>query len=144
MVSIRAKNQAVFRACLVKAWHPRLIDVYLWISEHTDMTPVITSAYRPGGGVHGTDPLRAVDLRSRGLTDPMGIAAAINLNWHYGDDRHEVCVYHQIVTCSKCGERHSCREHIPPCPNCGNTHGISDGLHFHVQVRNETESVTCL
>lgn len=84
-----------------RAWHPMLLEVFVWLTVRYS-TNTITSAYRDhkihpkDSGIHMTDPLRAIDKRSRDYPDPDAIAADINSVWQYDPNRPhlQVCVYH--------------------------------------------------
>ena len=70
---------------------------------------VITSAYRPGDpGVHGTMPLRAVDMRCRDSSIGQYIV-------HWLDARYEY-------------------DHARPKKLCAVCHDTGKGLHLHLQV----------
>ncbi len=97
------KNETVYRRSLSVAWHPKLIDIDLWI-YYKYGTFVKTSTYRPSrihakdSGIHSTDPLQAEDLRSRDHPYPQEVADDINANWMYDPERPnmKVCIYHDI------------------------------------------------
>jgi hypothetical protein len=96
--------------------HPSLINIlYWWYNKFGP--PLVTSSYRPGPGIHGTDPLRAVDLRSFTYTDPRGLATIVNNTWSYDPVRPAMgaCLYHNVMR-----------------------NGNWGGWHFHVQVHPNT------
>lgn len=144
--TIGIKNHATFTEVVAVQWHERLQDVFRWVCRTYPGRVVVTSAFRAQDtGVHNTKPLRAVDLRSRMFTDPDRVADRINERWIYGDNAHEVCVYHRAAQCRNCGTRFdiSKRYGIQPgikCPECGTGfERLKDlGPHFHLQVRDET------
>ena len=117
MGTLDYKNHKVLISMLTKAWHPKLIELLVWLTIRYSKN-IITSAYREreihdkDSGIHGTDPLRAVDKRSRDYPDPEAIAADINAHFIYDPIRphYQVCVYH----------------------NTG------QGYHFHLQVHDRT------
>ena len=82
------------------------------------MELIVTSDFRSkpihdnDPGIHGTNPLRAIDLRSWTMRNPEIIAEKINKAWIYDPKRPEykVCVYHNI----------------------------GQGYHFHLQVHDNT------
>jgi len=74
-------------------FHPNLRAVLRWIETRFGFLFIITSLYRIGDpGVHGTLPLRAVDLRCRSQILGKGIAETINKHWKYDPDRPEMLV----------------------------------------------------
>lgn len=97
--------------------HFKLKEVLEWYARrYGTHNMVITSAYREGDkGVHGTNPLRGIDLRSRMFRDPWIVANIINHNWKYDPKRPamSVCLYHSV--------------------------GL--GPHFHIQVHDNTTKV---
>ena len=93
--------------------HPRMFDLVKWILPWFPPPFLITSAWRPDDpGIHGIFPLRALDVRSRHLQDPIitQVIDEINSHWEYGKAGKLVCIHHDI--------------------------GL--GEHFHLQVRDET------
>ena len=73
----------------------------------------ITSAFRAGdSGVHGTSPLRAIDLRCREASLGNMIAAEINHRWIYDPSR--------------------------PMKVCAICHDTGLGMHLHLQVHPQT------
>ena len=143
---IRIKNIKVARGTFLVPWHPILIEVLAWFNREYPNRIVVTSAYRTGDGVHGTDPLRGKDLRSREFVDPTIVQDHCNQEWAYGDGKHRVCVYHRTAKCKKCGRKFEVNPEAgvtagTKCPKCGA--GVKDikdfGPHFHVQVHNLTK-----
>lgn len=108
---IRVKDIQVLQGMIVVPWHPTLIRMLAWFDKEFPNKIMFTSAFREGGGVHGTNPLRGVDLRSHEFTDPIRIRNYCNQEWDYGKEPYRVCVYHDS----------------------------GRGVHFHLQVRNETK-----
>ena len=118
MSCIGYKSHKVLIGTLTYAWHPKLIEVLLWLTVRYS-TIILTSAYRlkkihpKDSGIHGTVPLRAFDLRSAVFPDPQKIADDINAHFVYDPERPElkVCVYHDT----------------------------GQGRHFHIQVHQRTD-----
>ena len=110
-MGIRIKDIAVFYGIIAVRWHPKLVEVVTWADQQYPKLLVFTSAHRPGPGVHGTDPLRAIDLRSRHFIDPVVVCDNFNDEWDYGKSPYKVCVCHDS----------------------------GQGIHFHIQVRDETK-----
>ena len=78
-------------------WSPMLVEIALAVEEHFGFEFTITSPYRiDDSGVHGTLPLRGIDLRC--FDDEVGIIieAWINRNWTYDSNRpHKMCcIFH--------------------------------------------------
>ena len=112
-IILTVKDEHIFQNLFQNAWHPILVDLLEWIRmTMLKPLPVITSAYRPGDkGVHGTDPLRAVDLRSHGL-DAHAVCDSINEHWQYDSTR--------------------------PKMRCAIFHDVGQGPHIHLQVHDRT------
>ena len=107
------KNEQVFRSAFVVPWHPKLIDVYLWLAE-MDIETIFTCLYekRDYPGVHNSNPLRGFDLRSRAIDSPDIIEDMTNDHWQYDPKRPglKVCLLHNV----------------------------GRGMHFHFQVHPRT------
>jgi hypothetical protein len=112
-ITIVFESQPILENAFSVAWHPILVDLLLWIEMAVlNPLPVITSTFRPGDkGVHGTDPLRGLDLRSRGY-DAQAVTDKINEHWCYDSER--------------------------PRFKCAIFHNVGRGPHIHLQVHNET------
>ena len=94
---IRIKNPAVLDAVLEKWCDPKLSGVLLYVGAAHGM--VITESYRPkthANDVHGTDPYRGTDIRSRCYPDPQAVADDINRRYVYDPERpaKKVAVLH--------------------------------------------------
>lgn len=114
---IYVKDIEVLVQVMAVASHPRLLEVLSWICSKHDGLVYITSGHRHGDtGVHGTDPLRAVDLRSRIFQQPKAIEVGINKAWEYDPERPEkqVAWWHQAES----------------------------GYHIHIQVHDNTRRRT--
>jgi hypothetical protein len=75
----------------------RLRDLLLWLATETNYIYTITSMYRIGDcGVHGTIPLRGIDLRCRDKENGEYVASVINEAWVYDPERpkYKCCVLH--------------------------------------------------
>ena len=84
-----------------------------WLEEETGLTFTETSSYRTGdGGVHGTLPLRGIDLRCRNQAVGEAIVKLINEHWSYDFERPALMV--------------------------AVLHGVGRNLHIHIQVHNNT------
>ena len=95
---IRIKDISVFRSLSKVPIHPTLLDVIEWLDSKYPGMVVITDGHRPSDkGCHGTEPLRAIDLRSWVFQDPKFIEADIYNNWEYDcrRPRKSVCVFHK-------------------------------------------------
>jgi len=117
MSAIGYKSHRVLIGILLHAWHPKLLDLLLWLTvRYSRIT--FTSGYREytihdkDSGIHGTIPLRAFDLRSRDFEDAISVRDDINRVWVYDPNRPHlmICVYHDT----------------------------GFGWHFHIQVHSNT------
>lgn len=85
----------------------------IWLEENTGLEFTITSPFRINDrGVHGTLPLRAIDLRMRHRAIGEVIINFINSNWVYDPSRPEL--------------------------KCAVLHGKGSALHIHLQVHPDT------
>ena len=97
-------------------WHPTLRRLVAWLEETTGLTFTATSMYRIGDrGVHGTLPLRAVDLRMKHSGVGKAIENLINESWAYDPTRWKM--------------------------KCCMLHDVGSGLHLHLQVHDNTKLV---
>ena len=111
---IQYKNNDVFRGMFTKSWHPRLIELYLWLVDMYPDRILITEAYDDRGynSLHSVDPLRALDIRSRLFKEPKIIENEINAFWVYDFERPDMDV--------------------------ALLHDVGRGVHFHLQVHDNT------
>jgi len=111
MISI--KDIPVFKMLLGKVYDPTLIEI---ISTVESFFPgiIITEGYRKDAGVHSTDPVRGIDLRSRNYTaeQTQTMKDFINKAWIYDPKR--------------------------PAMKCCIVHDVGRGIHFHVQTHPRT------
>jgi len=100
MSAIGYKSHRVLVGMFSKPWHPKILELFLWLTvRYSHIT--LTSAYRKkliytsDSGIHMTDPLRAIDLRSRNFDDPLKVEHDINQHFIYDPVRPwlKVCVY---------------------------------------------------
>ena len=139
---IRTKSITIMRELIVIPWHLMLEKIVFWICEQWPGQIVFTSGYRKDNkGVHGQDPLRGIDLRSREFRNPRQVEDAINQEWDYGKKPHQVCIYHQTVRCEKCGKKFEVDPNVgviasTACPKChaGGRFLRDFKPHFHIQV----------
>ena len=112
-IKLSIKNKDILYGILEIPWHHKLTDLTLWIVESVmNPLPMITCGYRKGDpGNHGTDPLRAIDLRSRDY-DAKGLVEKINCHWQYDSTR--------------------------PDKRCAILHDVGKGMHIHLQVHDTT------
>lgn len=69
------------------------------LCNHSSVACTITSAYRPGDpGVHGTQPLRGLDLRCKIASIGKATCDYINSRWQYDPSRPDkvVAMYHNV------------------------------------------------
>ncbi len=119
IMHIAFKNNELFRSFCTIPRHPILIDVLIWVSQLKKMEMIVTSDFRDkrihanDPAIHGTNPLRAIDLRSWTMRNPDLTKDKINSVWVYDPSRPklQVCVYHDI----------------------------GKGYHFHLQVCDNTK-----
>lgn len=84
-----------------------LRDIVLWLENETGLEFTDTSLYRiDDPGVHGTLPLRGIDLRMRSRLVGRVIEALINNNWIYDPNRPE------LICCLLHGEDYNMHLHI--------------------------------
>lgn len=113
-------SDRIFRNCHIVPWHFNLIKIANWLIGITDEL-VFTSGYRThlihdnDSGIHITDPLRAFDIRSYLYKSPKNIENRINSVWAYDPER-------------------------PGKYNVANYHDTGLGVHFHIQVHNNTKA----
>ena len=113
-------SDRVYRNCHIVRWHPNLIRVSIWLMEVVNEV-VITSAFRTrkiheeDSGIHTTDPLRAKDIRSYIYPKPEALKNRINKIWTYDFDRPEIMV--------------------------ALLHDTGLGMHFHIQVHDNTKAM---
>ena len=116
---IRYSSDRIFTNCHVVPWHPNLIKIAYWLIDISEEV-IFTSGYRDkriydkDSGIHTTNPLRAFDIRSYIYNSPKNIENRINSIWTYDPQRPhiKVAVYHDT--------------------------GL--GVHFHIQVHNNTKA----
>lgn len=111
---IQFKDDSVFIESVCVGWHPKLIVLLYWIKAKFYLV-LITSAFRKGTGVHGTTPLRALDLRARCYHNPKEVVGIINKNWIYDSKR--------------------------PHLMCALFHDTGNGVHIHIQVHPNTYKI---
>lgn len=110
---IQIKNASVLRKLLSERYDLVLIDI---VTEVLGMVPgLITDGYREGDkGVHGTSPVRGIDMRSRIYSREIlnVVEKHINSKWQYDPKRpHKVCCM---------------------------IHDVGKGVHIHLQVHPNT------
>ena len=77
-----------------------LREILIWLESATGLEYTITSIHRIGDeGVHGTLPVRGIDVRMRNHTIGQAIATFINNNWQYDPERPllECAILHGTV-----------------------------------------------
>jgi len=96
---IKIKNTEVLDSIMTHVFDPMLVKVLTDFCQATNYA-TITEGYRPQhhpNDLHGTDPVRAVDLRSWCYPEPTMLARDFNTVWEYDYKRPhmEVLVYHK-------------------------------------------------
>ncbi len=110
----KLKNTDIMAVLLAKEYDRKLIMVLLWwMKEFGSMT--VTEGWRKQRhphDLHGTSPVRAIDLRSWTHPNAQMLANTANTYWRYDPNRptKQVCVYHDS----------------------------GEGEHFHIQVHPNT------
>ena len=95
---------------------PKLRQLVVWLETETGLEFTITSLYRINdNGVHGTLPLRGIDLRMRNKDLGQEIEDIINCSWRYDITR--------------------------PNKHCCILHGAGRNMHLHIQVSSNTEMI---
>lgn len=93
-----------------------LRNICVWLEKETGLEFTITSLYRiDDPGVHGTLPLRAVDLRIRDQTLGKVIKGMVNCEWIYDPTR--------------------------PRKKCAVAHGKGRNYHIHLQSHPNTSRI---
>jgi len=107
--------------CLIDLHQLEFIDrtlraILYEVQEHYGMPFVITSLYRiDSPGVHGTLPLRGIDVRCREKELAVPIVEFVNSRWQYDPDR--------------------------PKRLCCMAHDTGQGFHLHFQVHPNTKNI---
>ena len=111
---IKIKDTTVMVALLKVSYDLKLIEILAWLFKLYP-NQVFTDGFRKDDPkCHGTDPCRAVDLRSKTFKNPMDVRDLINATWEYDfrrSGRYKVCKYHKVD---------------------------NGGWHFHIQVHPNT------
>ena len=112
MISI--KDSSVLISLLHAEYDNILIDIIVWLVGEYPGRIVFTCGYRPGDkGVHGTNPCRGMDIRSRNFKHPDKVANYINYEWIYDPKRPEkkVAIFHDA------GKKGNLHIHLQSHPN---------------------------
>ncbi len=114
-MSFTFKTDQIFRYFATVSLSHNLQELLIWFRK-TFGEPIITSAFRKGEtGVHGTIPLRAIDIRSYIYTNAQNVVDTLNQIWIYDSKR--------------------------PKYKCAILHNTGKGLHIHLQVHHNTRKV---
>lgn len=94
---LKFKDKDVYMSNATHAHCHRLAEIEFWVLSNFGM--LVTCAHRRSrhsNDLHGTDPVRAKDIRSWCYKDPEKVVAAINAMWVYDPSRPHmlVAVYH--------------------------------------------------
>jgi len=117
---MRCKNKQIYINFHSHKKHPALIELNWWLEGWLEV--IITSAYRKhkihpkDSGIHCVLPMRAEDLRSWIFKNPQAVAKKINNTFIYDPKR--------------------------PKKQCALLHDSGQGVHFHVQVHDNTQRRT--
>lgn len=112
---IEIKNSSVLYSLMMHKCLPILAEITVWLADTYGL--VMTEFERPArhpGDVHSTDPVRAVDIRSKCYDGDQAarIRDEINGIWEYDSNR--------------------------PQMQCAIIHDVGEGVHFHIQVHPNT------
>ena len=112
---IEIKNSSVLSGLMLHKFDRMLVEIVCWLADNHGL--VMTESFRPAlhsGDVHSTDPVRAVDIRSKCYDgDHAGkIRDEINAMWQYDSNR--------------------------PQMRCAIIHDVGNGVHFHIQTHPNT------
>lgn len=97
-LQLNFKSRPILYNSFYVRWHDTLIELIEWYNDVFQETITVTSAYRPGDkGVHGTNPLRAIDIRGKGRKAKEKVTF-INKYWQYDSRRPEynVAIIHNV------------------------------------------------
>jgi len=114
VADIRVKDIEVWEQLFEVPLHPLLLSLFKWIAER--YTPVVITCgylHKKFWSVHGTYPLRALDIRSWVYPFPQTVCNNINAAWEY--------------------------DHTRPNLKCAVYHNVGHGLHIHLQVHDNTK-----
>lgn len=114
IIALKFDDQSVYQRFMENNSHPILTDLIYWcFASGIFSEEIVTSFYRKGDpGVHGTDPVRGIDIRSHQMVNPEEIADKINSHWQYDSYR--------------------------PKMKCAIYHDVGRGPHIHLQVHSNT------
>ena len=112
---IEIKDSSVLAGLMLHKFSPALAEIIVWLADSHGF--VMTESFRPArhpGDVHSTDPVRAVDIRSRCYDGGQAarIRDEINAMWQYDSNR--------------------------PQMRCAIIHDVGNGVHFHIQTHPNT------
>ncbi len=114
-LSFAFKTDQIFRNFMDVSVDKILQEFLIWFRK-TFGEPFITSTYRKGDtGVHGTIPLRGMDIRSYIYTSPQNVVDVINKIWSYDYKRPEL--------------------------KCAILHNTGKGMHIHLQTHPNTRKI---
>jgi hypothetical protein len=114
-MSFAFKTDQIFRNFMTVSIDIILQEFLIWFRK-TFGEPLVTSTFREGDpGVHGTNPLRGMDIRSYIYSNPQSVVDTINKIWIYDPERSEM--------------------------QCAILHNTGKGKHIHLQVHPNTRKV---
>lgn len=109
---IQIANYKIMKSLMLSLYHPKLVALAIW-SSHRYSSFCITSGFRENDkGIHGTNPCRALDIRSTNYNDPQAVVDDINAHWLYNPKSEFKCALY---------------------------HDVGQGPHIHLQVHNRTK-----
>ena len=105
-MKFRLKDLSIIQA------HPRLVTIAEEIRDRFDLTTITCGSREGDKGVHGTVPLRGLDIRCRDLCLGKCVEDWVNEHWQYDPER--------------------------PDKNVCWCHDTGQGMHLHIQVHPNT------
>jgi len=111
-VIITFKDRGVLKETLKVGYHHTMSDLLCFIEARFGKVTVTCGHRDNDSGVHGTNPCRGLDIRSKCYNNPQAVADEINSLWIYDPDR--------------------------TFKTCALFHDIGQGEHIHLQVHDKT------
>ena len=139
-MTIEIKNKNVLLSLLGWQFHTILRNLIGWWIDNIG-SMCITEGRRKKKhlhDLHGSNPVRAIDARSRIYVKPDMVADKVNKVWIYDPTRPQMkCVYLH-ARCPKCGHNNQAPWH-GHCDKCNIN--ITGNWHFHIQIHPRTKYI---
>ena len=136
-MAIIIANHSVLEGIGRYRWHPMLTRLANWCAHrYSNFRITCAWEHRDYASVHGTNPLRGLDIGVKKYADPKLVEQDINQCWEYDSarQRYKCARYHAV--CPKCHADHA--EYSDVC-ECGEN--IKNHWHIHLQVHDRTRIV---